>query len=345
MIIDGEKYSVIGNFDTFSTVPDCIVKGPNKVGTGHGEAKFYIANKGAMRDFYGEEGFNVKCIMLKSDLVNYMFAIKNEYMHPSYPYGVKYNKDRKVVKPLSELWQERFDKLASYPEVITFYIQDQYQIDGPRGYVNSSDSGYELFRELSLPLCTFISAFRLKNKFGEEVFYWKLFVDFEAIDMRKSDPLVFTYGKKKEKDILETNQNSKPKKNKDESIRQARIGQGEYREKLIEECPFCPITKINDERLLIASHIKPWAASDDDEKIDPKNGFMFSPMVDKLFDRGFITFTKDRRIHLSPQISPKNYERIGIKDGDFIQALPMDEKRAEYLAFHHVSVFKGIIEE
>jgi hypothetical protein len=32
-------------------------------------------------------------------------------------------------------------------------------------------------------------------------------------------------------------------------------------------CPFCPITLISDDRLLIASHIKPWVASDDFEKL------------------------------------------------------------------------------
>jgi len=54
-------------------------------------------------------------------------------------------------------------------------------------------------------------------------------------------------------------------------ISKAREGQGKYRELLLEQCHFCLITMISDERLLIASHIKPWAASSDDEKIDPYN--------------------------------------------------------------------------
>lgn len=56
---------------------------------------------------------------------------------------------------------------------------------------------------------------------------------------------------------------------KQKEIRYARNGHGKYREALLEECPFCPITMLNDEHLLIASHIKPWAASNDKEKIDP----------------------------------------------------------------------------
>jgi predicted restriction endonuclease len=131
---------------------------------------------------------------------------------------------------------------------------------------------------------------------------------------------------------------------KDKDLRSAREGQGKYRELLLEECPFCPITKINDERLLIASHIKPYAVSDDHEKLDQKNGFMLSPMYDKLFDRGFITITEDRHVILSEFISPYTWKQIGLKNNTFYNAIPMDDKRIEYLKFHHQSVFKGSFE-
>ena len=130
-----------------------------------------------------------------------------------------------------------------------------------------------------------------------------------------------------------------------QEIRRAREGQGKYRERLLEQCHFCPFTMISDERMLIASHIKPWAASTDEEKIDPYNGYILSPLYDKLFDRGFITFTENRHIILSEFISPYTWKQIGLKNDVFISALPMDEKRIEYLKFHHQSVFKGTIEE
>lgn len=41
-----------------------------------------------------------------------------------------------------------------------------------------------------------------------------------------------------------------------ETIIKSTVVQGKYREKLLEECPFCQIRMVNDERLLIASHIK-----------------------------------------------------------------------------------------
>lgn len=177
---------------------------------------------------------------------------------------------------------------------------------------------------------------KLTDNAGTPIFYWKLFADFDAI-ADKENALVFKYGKKKEKPT--------PKEKKEETktlqLRQARVGQGQYREKLLDECPFCPITMINDERLLIASHIKPWAVANDKERLDPKNGFMLSPLYDKLFDRGLMTFTDDRRVRISNWLSPKNKQRIGIKEDAFIQFLPLDDARKAYLDFHRNMVFKG----
>lgn len=332
MKILGDEYTLQGTLDNFLTVPDCWVKGKNKLGTGHGEKKLYITSKEAMREFYGPEGFDARCFILKSDLLAYMYALKEEYMHPSFDYAGKAD--------FPNLWQKRIEYINTLDDIIYFNLQDQYQIAGPRGYVNSDDEGYDIIRNISLPLVSYISAMRLKDPNNQEVFYWKLFVDFDAIE-DKSQALVFTYGKGEEAQdeepiIPEVNEKKK-------EISRARIGQGKYRELLLEECPFCPITKITDERLLIASHIKPWVASSDEEKIDPKNGFMLSPLYDKLFDRGFITFTNDRRVVISDWLTPQNKRRIGIEDGQFIQALPLDDKRIEYLSFHRDSVFHGLI--
>lgn len=229
------------------------------------------------------------------------------------------------------------EKIKHLNDVIEFNIHDQVQIEGPRGYVNSSDEGYNLIRELSLPLVSYISAMELSDKEGSSIYYWKLFADFDAIS-DKASATVFRYGKKDEKI---TDAKKKKEERKDNELRQARIGQGLYRDKLLNECPFCPITMINDERLLIASHIKPWAVASNKERLDPKNGFILSPLYDKLFDRGFITFTDERRVKISNWLSPQNQKRIGIKNDDFIQLLPIDSERKFYLSYHRNFVFKG----
>lgn len=333
MRILDKYYDVVDVFDCFMTVPDCVVVTKNKIGRGHGEAKFYVASKEPMRAFYGGIGFNSKCFLLKADLLNYMNAVKPEYEHPSQDY---IGRDE-----LPQLWQKRFAYINTLDDIIFFNIQDQVQIQGARGYVNSKDEGYEIIREISLPLVSYVSVMKLVDRLGQIYYYWKLFVDFDAIE-EKENALVFTYGKKKNVENAIVTAKSKTK---EKEIGYARIGQGKYRELLLEECPFCPFTKINDERLLIASHIKPWVVSNDEEKIDPKNGYILSPMYDKLFDRGFITFTADRKVWISDWLSPQNQKRIGITNGMFLQALPMDDVRMRYLDFHHTSVFHGILSE
>lgn len=330
MKIDGQNFNFVETLNSPITVPDCFVMRASKIGGGNGEAKLYIAPKTVMYPFFGSEGFVVKCFLLKSDLLAYMNALHSEYLHPS--------QDYRGASKMPELWRERVAKIKNLPEVIEFSVAAQDQIEGPRGYVNSKDPGYQLIREISLPLVTYISVMQLTDRTGAILYYWKLFADFEAIS-DKRDALVYTYGKKGERVPAAT---PEPKvASRQNEIRKARQGQGIYRDKLLSECPFCPITMINDERLLIASHIKPWAVSTDSEKLDPKNGFMLSPLFDRLFDRGLMTFTDDRRIVLSNWLSPKNRERLGIKDGQFVQLLPLDEARQAYMQFHRASVFKG----
>lgn len=329
MKIDGQNFNFVDTLNSSITVPDCFVKRGSKIGSGNGEAKLYIAPKAVMYPFFGNEGFHAKCFLLKSDIISYMNALHSEYLHPSQPY--------RAAEQMPELWRERMNTIQSLPEVIEFTVHSQDQIVGDRGYVSSKDFGYQLIREISLPLVSYISVMQLTDPTGSTIYYWKLFADFEAISDKKV-ALVYTYGKKGEK--IEPQPQPKETSRQTE-IRRARQGQGLYREKLLADCPFCPITMINDERLLIASHIKPWAVATDKEKLDHKNGFMLSPLYDKLFDRGFMTFTEDRKIVLSNWISPANKKRLGVVDGQFVQMLPLDEERQAYMSFHRSSVFKG----
>ena len=335
MNICGEKMPRIAVFPNMMTVPDCVVVGSNKLGRGHGEAKFYIASKETMYQFYGEEKFVANCFMLKTDLLSYMDAIKPEYEDPSQEYAKK--------EKLPLLWNERMQMINEQEDVIQFRIFDQHQIAGPRGYINSNDFGYQIIRTIALPLVSYIYSEKLGSE-KNPIFYWKLFVDFDAINERKSQPLVFVYGKGKVAEAEEPFEEKNEYEKVRSEIRKAREGQGTYRKNLLDQCPICPITKISDERLLIASHIKPWAASDDKEKVDPYNGYMLSPLIDKLFDRGFITFTENKRLVLSPQLTRFTWSNIGLRENTFYPMLLMDDKRIEYLKFHNSSVFKGTLE-
>lgn len=331
MKIEGKEYS-FQDVSRILTVPDCNVLGPNKLGTGNGEAKFYFGTKDELKTFALGESV-MECFFLKSDLMIYMQTAQKEYMSPTQNYAGKLK--------MPTLWTKRVQEISKLPEIIEFTVEVQSQIEGPRGYINSKDAAYKLFRTLSLPLISYISILRLKNPSGKIKYYWKLFVDFDALTQRGITPQVFTYGKVG----IHTSQESPAKQVKTasatkDSIRDA-TAQAKYRAKLLEECPYCPITKISDERLLVASHIKPYAVSEKNEAFDPKNGFTLSPLYDRLFDQGFISFDDKKRMMVSNWISPSNQERCHIKAGTFIQMLPLDDKREFYLQYHRQYVFKG----
>lgn len=329
MKILNKKYS-FQEVSRVLTVPDCNVIGPNKLGRGNGEAKFYFGSKTELNSFtLGLSSIN--CFFLKKDLMTYLFSAQAEYMNPSQNYA---GKDK-----MKALWQERCKEVSQLPDIIDFQVDVQNQIAGPRGYFNSKDEGYRLFRKISLPLISYISIMRLSDANNNPIFYWRLFVDFNAIQYKKMGALVFNYGKgiKREKKTINMQQEVLFINN---STRDA-AAQAKYREKLLEECPFCPITKISDERLLIASHIKPFAVSDKKEAYDPKNGFILSPLYDKLFDQGFISFDNNKCMMVSNWLSPTNQKICQIKHGVLIQHLPMDEEREKYLQYHRQFVFKG----
>ncbi|MEI6914209.1 MAG: HNH endonuclease signature motif containing protein, partial [Armatimonadota bacterium] len=52
----------------------------------------------------------------------------------------------------------------------------------------------------------------------------------------------------------------------------------------------CRLTHVGNPTHLIASHIKPWRESNNDERLAGGNGLLLTPSIDHLFDRGFITF-------------------------------------------------------
>lgn len=328
MIIEGEKFTFIDTIEHPITVADSWVTPSNKLGGGNGEAKLYVGSRDSMEEFYGGSNFRATCFILKRDMIAYMQAMKAEYLNPSQPYRKR--------EELSSLWKKRMDKIHRLQDIVIFNVEEQSQIVGSRGYVNSDDDAYKLIREISLPLVTYISTMKLDYG-GQPMFYWKLFADFEEIEKRKSFILNYGSGYDAEANV-DSNGNNLVS---NVSIRVAREGQEEYRKKLLMECPFCPITMINEESLLIASHIKPWAVSEINERTDPNNGLILSPLYDKLFDRGFITFSNDKRVTISNWLSRQVKERIGIKNNQLFQFLPLNSHRCEYLEYHRESVFKG----
>lgn len=98
-----------------------------------------------------------------------------------------------------------------------------------------------------------------------------------------------------------------------EAIIKARVGQGRFRQQLLEKYHNkCIVAGIDDLNLLIASHIKPWRSATNNERISSENGLLLSPIYDKMFDLGLISFDYDMRIIISNKLSDTNINLINI---------------------------------
>lgn len=124
-----------------------------------------------------------------------------------------------------------------------------------------------------------------------------------------------------------------------EAIVQARIGQGIYREKLLRKYNNrCIITGINLSEILIASHIKPWAASSNKERISLENGLLLSATYDRLFDQGLMSFENDGKILLSSMVTKDNAEKLRLSPS-MKYDIKYDPGMKDYLDYHRNIIF------
>lgn len=121
-------------------------------------------------------------------------------------------------------------------------------------------------------------------------------------------------------------------------LTKSRRGQGIFKAnvRLLED--HCRITGVDNIKHLRASHIKPWAASNNDEKLDGFNGLLLSPHVDHLFDRGFISFQDSGGILVSKELNPSVLEKWSISAGKNVGEFRPGQ--ISYLAYHREMVFQ-----
>jgi putative restriction endonuclease len=125
-----------------------------------------------------------------------------------------------------------------------------------------------------------------------------------------------------------------------DSLIKSRVGQGIFRDRVIEYWGGCAVTGLNNSSLLIASHIKPWADSSNQERLNPMNGLLLNPTLDKLFDRGFISFNQYGHIEISSQLSEQEIKLLGIfKD---MKLRKLNSELIANLKYHSDHVFKRV---
>ena len=123
-----------------------------------------------------------------------------------------------------------------------------------------------------------------------------------------------------------------------EAIVKARIGQGQFRESLINYWSVCAVTGCNEQKLLRASYIKPWAKSEVNERLSLYNGLLLSPNLDVCFDLGFISFDDSGKIMVSNELGEKDMNALNINKKMKLANIELEHKK--YLAYHRENIFK-----
>ncbi len=115
-----------------------------------------------------------------------------------------------------------------------------------------------------------------------------------------------------------------------------RIGQQRFRKLVLDMWGHrCAITGAS--QFITASHIKPWSVSDNSERLDPFNGLALSPVYDKAFDVGLISFDDEGKILISNRLA-KDAPLLGISGQEHIKELNFLHKK--YLSYHRQERFR-----
>lgn len=122
-----------------------------------------------------------------------------------------------------------------------------------------------------------------------------------------------------------------------ERVYQARIGQGTYRKNVMSVERYCRVTGVSNVDLLIASHIRPWRQSSNQQRLDGNNGLLLSPHVDKLFDSAWISFSDQGEILVASGEVREVLIAWGI-DPD-MNVGQFNEDQEKYLAYHRDVLF------
>lgn len=320
--IINDSFDLLDELDGVSIV-DSFVK-LNKIGRGHGEARLYVGQQSTLNLNAFFDNFTCFGFFLKKDLRTYLEDAKFEYE----------NQEQGYRRDISGDWQIYFDELRGFPEKIDFTLENATgDEDTSRYYIRSQDEIFkEYFRRIALPIITYISILKLEDENGGHSFYFRPTLEYSY------NPYYHPAVIKQEETAVEEEPITESKKIQ---IKLSRIGQGKYRQDLLDESSECIITRVNDERILIAGHIKPWTISENRERIDHYNGLLLTPTYDRLFGQGFISFTDDGEILISPYISPLNIKKLSLIHKKKYN-IPEIAKRKKYLEYHRTLIFKNL---
>ena len=118
-----------------------------------------------------------------------------------------------------------------------------------------------------------------------------------------------------------------------EKIVKTRVSQGSFRRLLLLERHQCNLCDISTSAVLRASHIKEWAESSREERIDANNGLLLCANHDALFDRHQISFEPDTgEICISASIDAEQRTALNLPNSF---NLAMSDRMKSYMQVHY----------
>jgi hypothetical protein len=118
----------------------------------------------------------------------------------------------------------------------------------------------------------------------------------------------------------------------------ARLGQGRFRKDLIEYWNSkCALTKCKTVAALKASHIKPWRACTNNERLDSNNGLLLIANLDSLFDKGLISLNNEGQVLISSILSEK--EKVFFNLNKYSLRKKPNRTMQNYLSYHRKHIF------
>lgn len=354
--IDGNEYYIVDSIQNLRA-EDSFIHRKNKLKMfkGNGESRKYVgsytgANGDRLSDFFEydkwgdgkENGKRVytriqnKCFFSKANLHKYLYDARVEYQKQEQIYNFD----------ISIFYNEHIERINALKKDKTFFsiydVSDFKDNRLNRGYIRSDEEIWSIWRKLVLPKISYLSILKLISVNGDRemtpLYYFRILLDYQFRSIIHPKLSVST------SEIVE-----KEKKKRVTKKTASREGQQKYRKSVIEHMPQCPFTKISDERLLIASHIKPYKTCINEDKVDEAidylNGLALSPTYDKLFDQGYITFTDKGELICGTQLTAYTWERLKINPNAKNVMRIYPEKREKYLKYHRKNVFQDNISD
>lgn len=127
-----------------------------------------------------------------------------------------------------------------------------------------------------------------------------------------------------------------------EALVRARVGQGLFKQRVMQIETSCRITGVNNLSHLVASHCKPWRDSTNEERLNGEIGLLLTPSIDHLFDRGFIGFEDSGDLIISPVAHRPSLQKMGVETNRLVHVGQFAEGQRKFLDYHRNCVLLQI---